>query len=177
MNQLHKYWRGILLRGIVAIIFGLTALFWPGMTLGFLVLFMGAFFLVDGILAFFVGLFSKSGELMIEGLIGSLIGAFMFFYTIQAVAILLILIALWAILTGFAEIVASIALRKYIAHEMWMFIAGLLSIAFGLIVFFDPIISGITITWIIGIYAVVFGASLVALALKVKGHIAKKRKK
>lgn len=170
MNQLHKYWRSILVRGVVAIIFGLIALFMPGLTLGFLVLLIGAFFLVDGALAFFVGLFSKSGELLIEGLIGALIGVFMFFYTVQAIVVLVILIALWAILTGAAEIIAAIALRRYVAHEVWLLIAGIVSVAFGIIVFVNPVDSGIAITWVIGIYALVFGISLTALAMRVKNY-------
>src|SRR5262245_60581817 len=87
MQNIHKYWGGILVRGIVALLFGLVALFMPGLGLALMILFFGAFSLVDGVIAFFVGLFARSFALVFEGIVGVLVGLFIFFYTPQAVII------------------------------------------------------------------------------------------
>ena len=177
MKQLHRYWGGIMVRGIVALVFGLAALFMPGFTFETLVVVFAVFALIDGIVGFFVGLFSQSIALVLEGLLGALIGALVLMYTAQAVLIFVIVFSAWAIITGIVEIVGSFSLRKHIANEIWLLLTGVISVLFGLLIFINPVISVVAITYLIGIYAVIFGVFFIALAFKLKSYKPSKSKK
>lgn len=170
MKELHNQWKGILVRGIIAIIFGIIAIFSPALGLELLVLLFGAFALVDGIVAFFVGFSSKSWLFVLEGIVGILVGLFVFFNTVSAIVLFLLLIAIWAVVTGLVEIIAAVELRKHIANEIWLFCVGIISVLFGIMVFVNPIISGVAIAFVIGVYAVFFGVFLIALAFRVKDY-------
>lgn len=170
MRDLHKHWKGIFARGVFAIIFGLIAILSPALGFQLLVLYFGAFALIDGLVAFLVGFKANSGLLIFEGIIGILAGAYVFFFTVQALTIFLILVAVWAIGSGILEIIAGLELRRHIENEIWLLFIGIVSILFGIFVFIDPIASALAVTFVIGIYAVVFGVFLTALALKVKSY-------
>lgn len=81
----------------------------------------------------------------------------------------MVLVAIWSIASGLLEITAGIELRRHIKNEVWLLFVGAVSIIFGFFVFINPIASVLAITFVIGIYAVIFGLFLVALAYKVKG--------
>lgn len=168
MRELHKHWKAILFRGIIALIFGFIALFAPALGFEIIVLYFGAFAFVDGIVALLVGMKAKSTLLVLEGVVGIIVGLYIFFFTLQAMAIFLLLIGVWAIASGILEIVAAIELRRHIKNELWLLFVGIVSIIFGVFVFVNPIVSALAITFVIGIYAIVFGLFLVALAMRVK---------
>jgi uncharacterized membrane protein HdeD (DUF308 family) len=79
-------------------------------------------------------------------------------------------VAVWAFATGILEIAAGIQLRKSIANEFLLILAGLASIVFGIFMFWHPIAATIAIVWIIATYAVVFGIIMIALAFRLRGH-------
>ncbi|MFI5265599.1 MAG: HdeD family acid-resistance protein [Candidatus Levyibacteriota bacterium] len=168
MWDLHKHWKSILIRGLLSVGFGLVALFMPALGFELLVLYFGAFALVDGLVAFLVGLRANSGLLVFEGIVGILVGAYVFFFTAQSLSIFLILIAVWAIASGILEILAGLELRRHIENEVWLLFIGVTSVLVGLLVLVNPVESALAITFVIGMYAVIFGLFLVALALKVK---------
>ena len=100
-----RYWWALVIRGIVAILFGLAALFWPELTLVVLVLLFGAYALIDGIFAVLAALGDRGahpnwGMLLIGGLISIIIGIITFFLPGITALVLLYLIAFWAILIG-----------------------------------------------------------------------------
>ncbi|HVZ67348.1 MAG TPA: HdeD family acid-resistance protein [Patescibacteria group bacterium] len=177
MKELSKYWTGVMIRGIIAILFGLVALFAPALALEFLVLLFGAFALVDGVVAFFLGMSTKSGVIMLEGIVGILVGLYIFFFTGPAVLIFLLLVAVWAIVTGILEIMAGVTLRKHLTDEIFLLIVGVISVVFGFWVYTNPIASAIAISWAIGIYAIIFGMFLLLLAHKLKSYVPTKRRR
>jgi hypothetical protein len=108
-------WWALLLRGIAAVLFGLAALFWPGLTLFVLVIFFGAFALVDGIFAIAAGIRGSGGRrwlLLAEGVLGVLAGLVVFFWPDITALVLLYVIAAWAIFTGILKVVLAISLRR-----------------------------------------------------------------
>ena len=82
---------------------------------------------------------------------------------------LLIVIAVWAVLTGILQIAAAIRLRKEIDNEFWLGLSGVISIIFGVYIFLFPGAGAVTLAWLIGIYAIMFGIFFVALALRLRG--------
>lgn len=163
MRQLYKQANTIMIRGIIAVLFGLIALFAPTIGLQILVILFGAFAFADGLVAFVVGIRS-SALLVIEGLVGILAGLYILFMTQQAVVVFLMVVGIWAIVTGILEIIAAIDLRKYIKNEVWMLFVGVASIIFGIFVFAHPLASALAITFIFGIYALMFGIFLMVFA-------------
>jgi uncharacterized membrane protein HdeD (DUF308 family) len=82
---------------------------------------------------------------------------------------LLLIIAAWSIVTGVVEVVMAIRLREQITGELWLAIAGILSIVFGVLLFLFPTSGAITIVWIIGAFAIAFGIAMIALGWRLRG--------
>lgn len=173
MVILARNWWALLARGLVAILFGILAFVWPGLTLAVLVLLFGAYVLVDGIFAIVAALKAPAGYerwwvLLFEGLVGVLVGLLTFFWPAMTAIALLYFIAAWAIVTGALEVVAAIRLRKTIRNEWLLVLGGALSILFGLLLMVMPVAGALAVVWLIGIYAVAFGALLVSLSLRLR---------
>jgi uncharacterized membrane protein HdeD (DUF308 family) len=166
-----KNWWVLLLRGIVAVLFGILAITRPGITLAVLVLLFGIYAVVDGCLALFAAIGGWSHRedrwlLLLEGFIG--IGAGIL--TLRAPGItavaLLFFIAAWALATGVLRIVAAIRLRKEITGEFWLALSGIASVVFAFLVMMNPAAGALAIAWLIGWYALFLGAMLVMLSIK-----------
>jgi uncharacterized membrane protein HdeD (DUF308 family) len=174
MKQLHKYWMSIMIRGIIAVVFGVIAFMSPNFGIQLLVLLFGAFAFVDGLVALIVGLSTKEGPFVLEGLVGILVGLFVFFFTTPAVDLFLFVVAVWAFVTGVFEIIASVELRKYMNNEIWMLLAGIISVVFGALLFVNQDAFATIFIYIVGIYAFIFGIFLMALAHTAKNYKARR---
>jgi uncharacterized membrane protein HdeD (DUF308 family) len=174
VHALAKNWWMLLLRGIAAIIFGVLALAWPGMTLLTLILFYGAYALVDGVLAIVAAI--TGGALMprwwlaIVGLLGIAAGLLTFLMPGLTAIVLLYFIAGWAIATGVFQIIGAIKLRKEIDNEWLLILGGIISVLFGVAMMAAPGAGALALITVIGIYAVIIGVLLVALSFRLKKH-------
>jgi len=175
VHALAKNWWMLLLRGIAAIIFGGLALAWPGMTLVTLILFYGAFVLVDGVLAIIAAITGGAPAprwwLAIVGLLGVAAGLLTFLMPGVTALVLLYFIAGWAIATGVFQIIGAIRLRKEIDNEWLLVLGGLISVLFGGAMFAAPGAGALALVTVIGIYAIIFGVLLVALSFRLKKHV------
>jgi uncharacterized membrane protein HdeD (DUF308 family) len=173
IDELARHWWVIALRGLAAIVFGILAFAWPGMTLAVLVLLFGAYALVDGILGIVAAIrgdMAHRWAMLAEGVIGVLAGIAAFAWPALTALVLLYIIALWAILTGVVEIVAAVRVRRVIENEWALIIGGALSVLFGVILIVSPGAGALAVVWLIGAYAVVFGVVLLALAWRLRSH-------
>jgi uncharacterized membrane protein HdeD (DUF308 family) len=167
-------WWALLLRGIAAIVFGVLTFMWPQITLTVLIFLFGAYALVDGIFAIVAGIKSHSENkrwwvLLVEGILSAITGALAFVVPHITALVLLVLIASWAIITGAFEIVAAVQLRKYIKGEWLLALGGVVSMLFGVALLINPAAGALTVVWLIGAYAIVFGVLLLALGIKLRG--------
>ncbi|HVM70628.1 MAG TPA: HdeD family acid-resistance protein [Anaerolineales bacterium] len=174
LKQLFRNWWLYLVRGVLAIAFGILALIWPGPTKYALVLLFGAFALVDGIFTIAAGIafhkyFERWWAVLLEGLLGILLGFLAFFWTGITALALLYFIAAWAIITGIFEIVAAIQFRRLIEGEWMMILTGLLSMVFGALLFSFPTVGAVGLVWLIGIYAIVTGIMEIVFAFRLRG--------
>jgi uncharacterized membrane protein HdeD (DUF308 family) len=167
-HAIAEHWWVLLLRGLVFIALGLMAFFTPGITLASLILLIGICCLVDGIASVAGGLRSSFWQSTLLGVVSILAGLATFFYPGVTAMVLLYLIAFWAIARGVLEIIAAIEFRKVIEGEVLLGLAGLLSIAFGVFIIMSPGAGALSIVWILGAYALVFGITLVILSFRVK---------
>jgi uncharacterized membrane protein HdeD (DUF308 family) len=173
ITELARNWWALVLRGIVALLFGFTALVWPGLTILTLTYVFGFYAVMDGVFALVAAWSIRSGGrwwvLLLEGLLGIVAGVIAFVWPGVASLALLTLIAAWAILTGALEIMAAIRLRKEITNEWWLGLGGLASILFGVLLVIRPQAGMVTISWIIGFYATIFGISMLSLGFRLRG--------
>jgi uncharacterized membrane protein HdeD (DUF308 family) len=175
LQALAKNWWLMLLRGIVAIIFGVLAFIWPGVTLLTLVLFYGAYALVDGALAIGAavagpGTAGPRWWLAVVGVLGVAAGLLTFLWPGITAFVLLYFIAGWAIATGVFEIVGAIRLRKEIDNEWMLILSGVLSILFGVILIISPGAGALALIWVIGTYAILAGIIYIILAFRLREH-------
>jgi uncharacterized membrane protein HdeD (DUF308 family) len=175
VHALAKNWWMLLLRGIAAIIFGGLALSWPGMTLVTLILFYGAYVLVDGVLAIIAaitgGTLAPRWWLAVVGLLGIAAGLLTFMMPGVTALVLLYFIAGWAIATGVFQIIGAIRLRKEIDNEWLLVLGGLISVLFGGAMFAAPGAGALALVTVIGIYAIVIGVLLIMLSFRLKRHV------
>jgi uncharacterized membrane protein HdeD (DUF308 family) len=168
-------WWVLALRGLVAIVFGLAALFWPGLILAVLIVLFGAYALLDGVLSV-IAAFRSSRQgmrrplLLIEGVIGILFGIFALFWPGLTALALLYIIAFWAILSGIARIIMAIMLRREIENEWSIALSGVLSVILGIVLLLLPGAGLLAYTWLIGLLAVAIGIALIYYAFRVRGQ-------
>jgi uncharacterized membrane protein HdeD (DUF308 family) len=173
LPTLAANWWALLLRGIAAVLFGLAALFWPGLTLFVLIVFFGAYTVIDGIFAIVAGIRGSGGRrwlLLAEGALGVLAGLVAFFYPGITALVMLYVIALWAIFTGILRVIMAIWLRREIEDEWLMILSGVLSVLFGLILAVLPGVGLLSLVWLVGIYALIIGVALIVLGFRVRGQ-------
>ena len=167
-------WKLIFLRGVLAVAFGLMALGWPGITLGILVLLFGIYAILEGAVAVAAALEYRSRGywwlLLIEGIAGIAIGLCALIWPTLTVAVLLVFIVLWAIVTGIFEIGAAIQIRKEVTGEWVLAVAGILSVLIGILLIANLEAGAVAVVWLIGLYALVFGALLVFLGFRLRRY-------
>jgi uncharacterized membrane protein HdeD (DUF308 family) len=164
-----KNWWHLLLRGILAILFGVMAFAMPGITLVSLAMLYGAYALIDGILAIWFGVGAKAWGLVLFGLLGIAAGIFTLYLPWGTAVALLYMIGAWAIVRGIFEIVTAVQLRHEIANEWSMGLAGLVSVVLGLMFIARPGAGALALIWLIGTYAIIAGILLIILALRMRG--------
>jgi uncharacterized membrane protein HdeD (DUF308 family) len=165
-----RNWWQILLRGIVAILFGVLIFLDPAT----LVTFIGALALVDGVFGI-VQAVQHRGQphwvwMLLEGIVGVIFGVLVLFNLLGAAIAITIVIGAWSIVTGILEIVQAIRLRREIQGEFWLGLAGVLSIVFGVLAILFPLTTFLTLAWLVAGFAIVFGVMLIFLAFRVRGE-------
>ncbi|MFO0590556.1 MAG: HdeD family acid-resistance protein [Polyangiaceae bacterium] len=166
-----RNWWVLLLRGVLALALGILAFAWPGMTLFVLVALFGAYMLVDGVAAIALGVGARHEgrnwwEMALVGALGIAAGVVAFFWPGITALALVVIIGVAAIVRGVVEIGAAIRLRRLIEHEWLLGLAGVVSIAFGVLLLMRPGIGMLALLWWFGIWAMVFGVVAIAQSLR-----------
>ncbi len=180
LEGLTRYWWAFLVRGLLAIVFGILIYVWPGISLAALIIIFGAYSFADGIFL----VVKASGNwavlddrwlLLLVGLVGMGIGAITLFAPGVTSNSLLFYIAAWSLSTGFLEIAGAIRLRKEIRGEVWWILTGFASIVFAVLLMIFPGVGILSLLWLLGVYTIVFGVLLIALGIRVRLHRADQR--
>lgn len=168
-NALTSNWWVMLLRGLIAVLFGVFALMSPLAALGAFVLIFGVWAFIDGITALALAISGwRSWQMLAGGLVGIGVGLLTFFRPGITALVLYAAIAAWSIARGILEIAVAIELRKVIQHEMWLIFAGVASIVFGVLLIALPAAGVMTLGWLIGVYALIFGLFMLGLSLRMR---------
>ena len=177
LDQLAANWGWIVVRGAAAVIFGVLAFAWPGVTLIVLTLWWGAYALAEGILALIAAFRVRDGGrpmwmLVVIGILGIAAGLLTCLWTTMTALLLLTLIAVWAFFMGIFQIVAAVRLRKEIKNEWLLALSGVVSVLFGTLMLARPGEGALALVWVIAAYSIVFGVLLIVLALRLKQRAA-----
>jgi uncharacterized membrane protein HdeD (DUF308 family) len=172
--ELARWWWTFILRGVLAIAFGVLAFLAPAWGLAILVALFGAWALIDGVTSLWTGIRTRGVDRnwwleILEGAVSILAGIIALVLPGFAAQILLYLIAAWAIVTGAFQIWAAIRLREKIRGELWLGLAGAASILFGIVLFLFPGAGVLTVVWLIGSAAIVIGLFMVLLGWRLRG--------
>lgn len=174
LDPLARNWWLILLRGALAVIFGILTFIWPELTLFTLVIFFGVFALFDGVFAIVAALTKGAPAprwwLAIVGVLGILAGVMTLLWPGITGLVLLYFIAGWAIASGIFQIVGAIKLRKEIEDEWLLIASGIVSLLFGLLILIFPSAGALGVAFAIGMFAILHGVLLIALGLRLRKH-------
>ncbi len=175
MNEtLLKHWWLLALRGAIAMLFGVLALVWPGVTLVSLAALFAAFALVGGAVWTFAAINNRRTDdqwwfMLILGLASMAAGVIAMLFPDITLLLLILLMGANALVTGVMDIVVAIRIRKFIHGEWLLVLGGAASIVFGLVVLLFPLGAGaVALAWMIGIYAILVGALLLILSFRVR---------
>ncbi len=167
---LSRRWWWMLVRGIAAILFGIAAFTWPGLTIWALVLLFAGYAIVDGASMIVFG--RRMGNWFwygLAGLVSMAAGVIAIAWPGITAMALLWVIAAWAILNGIFQIMAGMEIRKEVEGEWVFFVGGALAILFGLILVFRPGTGALGVVWLIGTFMILVGILQVVLSFKLKG--------
>jgi uncharacterized membrane protein HdeD (DUF308 family) len=166
-------WWSLVLRGIVALLFGIAAVFWPGLTLVTLVYLFSAMILVWGI-ANIVGGFMRTGRrtswvlVLLLGFLQVGVGVYLLRHPQVSFATLILLIGFSLIVGGIFDIVGAFVEEDTATSKTMAILAGALAVLAGVVVLFQPASAGVAFVWILGIFALVSGPMMIAMGLDVK---------
>jgi len=172
-QAISKNWWVLLMRGLAAIVFGILAISLPGLTLFMLVIAFGAYAIIDGALEIWNGFTNREAhdrwwvDILI-GLAGIVAGVLVIGLPGVTTIALMYVIAAWMVITGVLQVISALRMREEISNEWLIVLSGVVSLLLGLYFFAFPGDGAISLVWLIGLYAVFFGALLVAFAFRAR---------
>lgn len=166
-------WWAMALRGLFAVLFGITALVWPAITVATVIVLFGVFALLEGIFGIVALLFGGGkrewGVQLVEGIVSIAAGLIALLWPGITVAAFVFLIAAWAVLSGVFQVVMAIRLRQEITNEWLLGLGGVLSVLLGVLFFARPAVGVLSSVWVLGLYAILFGVALLVLGFRLRG--------
>jgi len=173
LNTFAANWRALALRGLVALLFGLVVLFWPGLVLAVLALLFGIYALVDGAITFVPAL--RSSDLgarrwlpLTEGAVGVIVGLVALLWPGMTPNGLIYVIAGWALATGTLKILTAVLLRAEVENGWLLAGSGALSVLFGILLAALGGSDAPFLVPLIGAFAVIVGLALIVFAFRLR---------
>lgn len=167
-------WSVFMVNGVIAILFGLLALLVPVETIVTLTIYFGILLLLGGLIMFYVSYQNMRAKktyllLMSEAILAFLIGAIIIFYPKGSLQVFLIMVGIWATIVGLLQIIIAVQMKGKTSNHSLFTVNGIVTLVFGLLLFFNPMGSIKALFFIIGLLALAAGLLLVFLAFKIKG--------
>lgn len=167
-----RSWWVLVLYGVIAILFGLSALFWPAATIPALAWAIGIMAIAEGVASVFA-LFDKTvpvsrGWLGLYAVVSIAFGLVAVFFPLATAGVLLLFLAAWLIVAGIYRIAFAIRLRKVLQNEWLLILSGVLAIILGALFVGYPGAGLLTAIWWIGLMALVYGVLQVWVGWRVR---------
>ena len=174
MKTLTKNWWLFILRGVLAIIFGILVVAWPIAAIFTLVIFFGAYALVDGVLSIIFGSTHKGRSwgnrawLIFSGIISIAAGVIAFVWPNITAVVLLYVIVVWALVIGIAQVVFAFVMPTNVGNRVLLGLGGVFSVIFGIFLVARPGLGAMAVIWIIGSFAVMIGIYHIGYGISLK---------
>ena len=173
LSTIAASWRALALRGLVALLFGLVVLFWPGLVLAVLALLFGIYAMVDGATTFVPAFRSSDRDArrslpLAEGAVGIIAGLVALLWVGMSGNGLIYVIVGWALATGVLKILTAMVLRTEVENGWMLAGSGALSVLFGVLL---AVLAGSDVPFLarlIGVFAVVVGLALIVFAFRLR---------
>ena len=179
-ETVHELWWLTLLQGILAVFFGIAAIFWPGLTLVALVYLFSAFVLAWGIIEIvrgFLGI-GKRGAwwlTLLFGVAGLGVGIYLVRHPKVTFGTFIVVIGLLLIARGIIDIVGVFVDRQNAHNKVLWAIVGVAALLAGILVLVQPVAGGVAFVWILGLYALVYGALTISLSIQARELLSEMR--
>ncbi|HWL59224.1 MAG TPA: HdeD family acid-resistance protein [Paracoccus sp. (in: a-proteobacteria)] len=166
-------WWVLLLRGIAAILFGIVALLLPGLTVFVLLWVFGVYAIFDGLMAVITAVQRRKSDdrwwaWALDGVLSIAIGLMALFWTGATALAFIIWMAIWGVIAGIFRIVAAIRLRNEFKGEWELILSGVLLVVWGVLMAMLPAAGLLSIAWLLGVFAILIGITLIALSLRLR---------
>jgi uncharacterized membrane protein HdeD (DUF308 family) len=171
---LARHWWAIVLRGVIAIMFGVIALAAPGTVLLSLAFLFGIYLMIDGVIGLVgsvraVAAHGHWGALLAEAVLNMLMGLVALFIPAAAVLAFILLMAAWALISGGLMLAASMKLHA--SHgSWWLGLGGIASLVWGILLVAAPLIGAVVLAWWLGLYAIIFGIGLLGCGWRLRSR-------
>jgi uncharacterized membrane protein HdeD (DUF308 family) len=164
----------LMLLGVLAIIVGVLALAWPGVTILALVLLFAVYaFIAAGLQGARAFTSARVGPVfghLLLALIDAAAGVVALIWPGPTALVLVLVVGIWAVVGGFTEIFAGFGIGESAGTRALFILGGLVSVAFGVVLFAWPGLGAVTLALLFGIFAIVYGISQIVLGVRVR-HI------
>lgn len=166
-------WWVLTFNGIIAVLYGLLAMFVPQTTILTIVMYFGIVILIIGVAMLFGVVNNMKNKQpyaadMAISIVTIIIGGLLTFYTQKSLEIFVIVVGSWAILLGALQLYLLIKFEYSKGTKNILLVNGLLTLIFGVILFFNPFQSASILVAISGILAFIFGVILISVSIKLK---------
>ncbi len=172
VEALKANWWMLTVRGVALLLFGLVAVFWPGLTLVTFVYIFSAFILVSGLVGAITSLVSIGKKGWVVSLLLSLlelgVGLYLVRHPLASFATIILLLGLSFLVRGVFEVVSSLFGEGPATSKTLTIISGLLGVVVGIFVLNQPAASGVAFVWLVGLYSLITGPVVIALSLDAK---------
>jgi uncharacterized membrane protein HdeD (DUF308 family) len=162
----------LILLGILAVIVGIIAVAWPGVTILALVILFAVYAFADAgletVRAFSSGTAGPVLGHLLLGLIDLAAGVVALAWPGPTAFVLVIVVAAWALVGGFAEVFAGFGSGETAGTRAMFIIAGLVSVAFGIVLFARPGVGAVTLALLFGLYSMIYGFSQITAGVQMR---------
>lgn len=170
-----RSWIWSVVRGAAAVIFGVIAFVAPIATAFALALVIGLFAIIDGIVDIVDAIRHRGSAGMVSrivlGAVSIVFGLIVLLWPGLSLEVLVVIVGIWAIVAGILQIVVSVGHRGASGSGwVWGLVAGILTVLFGVLVMIRPGTGLITLIWILGVYALMFGIALIILGVQLRKY-------
>ena len=162
----------LILLGILAVVAGIVAIAWPGVTILALVILFAVYAFADagmqGVRAFSSRAAGPVLGHLLLGLVDLAAGVFALAWPAPTAFVLVIVVAAWALAGGFAEIFAGFQTGETAGTRALFILSGLVSVAFGVLLFARPGVGAVTLALLFGLYTLIYGFSQITAGIQVR---------
>ena len=174
LQALASAWWVFLVRGIVGVLLGVTIWLQPAASVAVLVLFFGAWMLIDGIFTMIGSIVRRNdnpewGWMLVSGIMSLVIGLLTLRAPGLTVVVLILFVSVWAMMLGISQIALGWRIRREVSNEWMLYLGGAVALLFGISVMWNPAAGALSVLWMIAFFSILFGISMIVLSFRLKG--------